>query len=523
MICICSMVAISVAHLSASAGVKAALTQSLLDYARDVAKPVLIDFVQGYPIPNPLFKNDSYSFTWQVGAVALTNTPNAAIDVSLESPTALRVSISDLQLGLKGQAFAREDFWPNPTLSVNVSADMDGSSASATLAFDVSAGVPSVSLNACNANINVNNVNCDWWWPFNQLCPLLVSTFHDEISAWGKEMLCSQIMSTQLVSTFMNPFLRSFNYQGVLPFPAPFENVTVDYHLTAAPIVVPGWNPPYSTYLEAAATGRLFWAGGPLPPFPLPTMPALSSVQLTNHMATAQLHPFVFNTGLWAVWHRGLLQYGPIASTSLPKPERACLNTAFYKLLLPSMYKAYPNQRMNLLLSAADRPVVAITASAITLRFPAKIFWSIEATRANQSGTQIGIGPGRAAGSIPAFSLSCPLKASIGLGVGSTATGEPKLTGEVHNVNLACHANSSSFGTLGPQLIAALTDPANAAVNNILLPIVNRVLQAGFPIKPIDQVLGGYRLMLRPISPAIHLADGFAYLGTDARVTLTPA
>ena len=92
---------------------KTAVTQHFLDYVRDVGLPIAVKFLQNVPLPNPIAKGDDASFSWSVGPVKLSGVDLGAA-VTLEAPSTVKLSITDLKIKFDAHAKAREDVWPHP-------------------------------------------------------------------------------------------------------------------------------------------------------------------------------------------------------------------------------------------------------------------------------------------------------------------------------------------------------------------------------------------------------------------------
>jgi hypothetical protein len=486
-------------------GVKIGLTENFLDYTVSVVKPAALNFLRHFQFPDPVVSGDDFSISWSVGSVQLGNI-DADFELDLITPSSLAVKITNLQLDVSAAFHAREDVWPHPSINLGIAGDADGTSASATVSVPVgSSGVPQVSLDSCSPDVHVNNFHITGGliWPFDKLADLVINAFKGSIQSKIGSMLCDDGIRDELISQIVNPFLSSWTYQIGLPFPPPWDQSVLDYHLTGSPVVA-GSDP--NNYLDAAATGRISLPSTSAP-LPLPTMTTLTPAQLGSHMLTGQLSPFLFNTGLYVFAAEGLLYY-TVTRSELPSALQGLLNTDFFRLILPKLSDAYPHQDMQMNVSITNYPNVSIGTDTAAVHADVQIdFQVVNGSAAN--------------GSIEAFSLLCPFEAAASLGI-SNSTSSPAVTGSVHNVSLQLFPGHSSFGNLGPEIISLLSVPVNTIFNELIIPLVNQVIGPGVPIPTIDQTIAGYHITVEVANPTIALMQGYALVGTDLDISITP-
>jgi hypothetical protein len=68
---------------------------------------------------------------------------------------------------------------------------------------------------------------------------------------------------------------------------------------------------------------------------------------------------------------------------------------------------------------------------------------------------------------------------------------------------------------------STLSQPVNAIVNGLVLPIINREI-GSVPLPTLDVSFSGYRLVVNFTHPELATFDGFVLVGTDAQASLTP-
>lgn len=311
-------------------------------------------------------------------------------------------------------------------------------------------------------------------------------------------MLCQ--VAAGKVTTFLNNFFTTFNYQHALPLPAPFNKMVLDYHITGFNVVKSD-----ATYLEASATGEVFRADGGHDPNPHPVLPKLTAAQLAEMQVSAQVSEFTLNSLVWTLYTEGLLHYGPIAPSDLPSSLQSLLNTNTYKLLIPKLYFTHPNTNMSLFVNATAEPKVAIVNGKVAVSVPLDLVFSIPQPSPKPS--------------ILAFSLTCPFTTTANMQlVGNN------ITAKVDSVNATFQAGLDPFGGLGPKVIKYLDPLLNQVLNGIVLPLVNLMLQRGFPLPSIHASLPNIgQLDAVFVNPKLSLDPGFLIVGTNVSIKFTPA
>lgn len=535
-------------------GIKIAVTQALLDYAIDLALPYGLQYLRTYPLPNPIAKGDDDSVSWEVKDAKIDSV-NAQAAMALSAPNVVGVSITDLvrrarprrpapldtrQIGLllfspqhsrastpppclpnrqavtlHATVHGREDVWPHPSVSGGVKAST-GSSSSATIAFAIAVadGVPTASVASCDTHLDITGIHISGLGILDPIGDLIAKSFKGEIEHAIKKAICEQAVAVAL-SDVINPFLHGFTYEEKLPLPAPFDRAMLDNHLTSSPAVVSNG----STYLELAATGEVFRsdtnASSPAAhsPYTPAALPHLSAAQLGSHMVSTVVGEYPINSALWTFWREGALSY-TVDKTQLPAAAQPMLTTAFYEhVLMPRLYEAYPNDDMTLTVAAQTAPLWRVTPQMLTLS--ANVTLAFRVKQANAT---------NATSSPLAFSLWTIFTTKVHL---SAVEGTPpRIIGHLDDVSCELHVGALPFGGVAPSLLSAISDPANLALNYLILPGLNKRLAAGIPIPPIVAELGSgadrAKLTVNFHRPALLQYDGFLLVGTDANATITP-
>ena len=495
-----ALLAVSTAQVPS--GARLVVTQGFIDVLRDASLPAALEFVRNFKVP--AFHTDQDTFSVGVSNVKLKNV-DGELDVRLRAPGTIQVKISNLKLGIAADVSVREDIWPNPSASGTATGDADGSSALVALSMTIDADKkPSLTVDSCTADINVNNLAFHGLGILDPIIDWFAGFFKGTISGTLSDMICQQGIRHFLVDAMVNPFFKSLNY--TTPFsllPRPFADAQIDWHVVAPPRVVSGAN---STFLAAAVTGEVTPMGGSHDPnATLPEMPDPTAASL--RMMTAEVSPYPFNTALHTYFFEGALTYVVLPSL-LPPAARGLLNTAFFKTLMPKLYAAYPNANMSLVVRATDAaPKLTIANGRLTLGGAIDLGFQV-----------IDASGGRA---VDAFHVrNKHFETSVAL---SASDGPPTIRGEIADIDLKLSAGRSSFGVLLPVLLAAVSKPLDAVVNSLVLPLVNDILKRGVRIPQLSADLNGYRLTVNLSRPEIDMSGGtFVLIGTDAHVHLQP-
>ena len=160
-------------------------------------------------------------------------------------------------------------------------------------------------------------------------------------------------------------------------------------------------------------------------------------------------------------------------------------------------------------MAAHSLPTVTFAASGATVKLDAEATFLIDRNATGQP-------------PVPAFSLLGPgLKSTLKIGL-TNDTGAVVIVGSVGDVNIKLKPGRSSFGTLGPAIIAALSAPLNQIVNAFVVPIANKIIAKGIPIPSIDQDIGTYHIKAGVSHPVLSLKQGYLLMETDMEVSLTP-
>ena len=490
------------------AGARLAFTQSLLSELRDVGLPAALDWIRKYKVPD--FHTDKSSFDITVSDVELSNV-DASAAITLVGADSVQLTLSNLKLGISGHVHVREDIWPHPSVSGSLSANGDGSAATVSLSFALDPQrTPSAKLDKCDANIDINDIKFHGLSILDPIIDWVIGFFKGKIRDGVRDMICDTGVADTLVKQMINPFLAGLTYTVPFTFlQPPFDASQLDWHLIAPPRVVADENA--TTFMATDVLAEVFTRSGQhsnrsIAPMADPTRSDL-------RMLTVELSEYPLNTALWSFWTQGQLSV-TVTPEMLTPATRGLLNTAFFRLLMPKLYNAFPNHNMTLLVRAAPAPIgpcpnVTIRAGKVKLWAHVDLLFQVL--------------PGSGAAPVDAFSLWDPFEGAVELDAVTPQLGPPRLTGKIDSVDLDLHPGVSHYGELVPALIALLFDPLNTVINSVVLPLANAILSVGFPLPSVSATLAGYVLTVNVTNPIIDMTGGdFALVGTNVKVTLAP-
>jgi len=485
------------------AGVKVAVTQRFLDYARDIALPLGLKFLQNLALPD--ISGDKDSIHYSVSGIKLDSV-NANAGVTLASPNVVGITISGLAISMHASVQAKEDVWPHPSVSGGVKASTSSSSgASISIAIAVAQGIPTASLAHCKADVDIDHIDVSGLGILDSIAGWIADQFKGDISSQIASAICDEGIGQTLIPT-LNTFLHHFAYQEDLPLPAPFDRAELDNHLVSAPAVVVNGS---TSYLEMDVTAEVFTQDNHHAPFAPAALPHLSAAQLGARMVSTVLGEYPVNSALWTFWSQGALAY-VVHREDLPEEAQGILNTADYKMvLMPKLYDAYPDHNMTVTVGANTAPVWRVQPDHLTLSCNASLTFRVvvNATYAPL-----------------AFSLWTMFSATVHLNTTDTrGDGKPpRVVGSVDDVSCELHEGLLPYGGVAEAIVTALSVPANLAINYVLIPKLNKGLQDGVPIPPVVTDLSDYELTLNFVMPRLRQFDGYLLLGTDVNATIQP-
>ncbi|CAM6042964.1 unnamed protein product [Sphagnum compactum] len=243
-----------------------------------------------------------------------------------------------------------------------------------------------------------------------------------------------------------------------LPRSLPIDDTSaIDVALVEDPFLGPN-------FLAVRANGEFVSLKKPtVPPQPGHSLhPGIVCCELEK-MVTIAISDYVINSAAKVYFEAGVLDW-----LVDELPQESILNTAFWKWIIPQLYKKYPNDDMVLHVSASAAPQVELTKDG------AKALAVADVTVLVKTGN----------GSVPVACLSMTLSMDAIAGLDGI-----NVTGEVTLNDLTLQLKWSDIGTFPVKLLQPMV---RMVLSKVIIPILNINLKRGFPL---------------PVIPAIDLQD----------------
>lgn len=482
-------------------GAQLAITQKFLDFAGDTIKTVALDVLKNLPYPSDVH-GDQDDFTFDFTQLK-TATADGDIAVKLSPDSSIHASVTNINVDITGHLHAKENIWPHyPTGDCSMTASGTGS-ADVTFTVTESAGIPSVTLNSCNADITASTDFHDCTSiGLDVLLDLFNGLIDDGLTKALKAGVCK---GAQGLANTLNSVLRSFSYHLNVPFPAPFNQAVLDFHLATSPAATAAADDKDYYYIGNDFTAEVTSKQAPSAHFPSPPPPApkLYSSDLSYKMATAVLTPYPFDSLLWTFYNQRVLQHlvqrGDIAGTE------SYFNTNHYKVYLPALSAKYPNQTMTVLFNVTSQPKLTMAPSGVSLSNNLTLLFYVG--QPSQGG-------------VLAFTLWSLFNDTVAVTSNGTS-----IFASLSKASIALRPGVSRFGSIGLGLIADVSAPIGTILNLLIIPVLNKVLQKGVKLPAFSRAINRYGIgtvTAELVDAKIQQKAGYVTIGSDASITVTP-
>ncbi|XP_040103594.1 bactericidal permeability-increasing protein [Oryx dammah] len=439
-------------------GIVARVTQNGLDYACQQGVLTLQKELEKITIPtfSGNFKikylgKGQYSFFSMV--IRGFNLPNSQIRPLPDE--GLDLSIRDASIKIRGKWKARKNFIK---LGGNFDLSVEGISilAGLSLGYDPDSGHATVTCSRCSSRINTVRIRIS-----GSSVGWLIQLFHKRIESSLQKSMTSKICEvvTSTVSSKLQPYFQT------LPVTTKLDKVAgVDYSLVAPPRVT-------AVNLDGLLKGEFFSLAHRSPPPFAP--PVLAFPSDHDRMVYLGISEYFFNTAGFVYQEAGALNL-TVRDDMIPKESMFRLTTKFFGTLIPQVAKMFPDTQMQLFIWASLPPKLTVKPSGLNLVF-------VLDTQA------FAILPNSSLD--PLFLLEMNLNLSVVVGAKSD-----RLTGELRLDKLLLELKHSDIGPFSVELLQSVM---NYAVPTIVLPVINKKLQRGFPL-PLPAYIKLFNLILQP-------------------------
>uniref|UniRef100_A0A3Q1NF82 Bactericidal permeability-increasing protein n=1 Tax=Bos taurus TaxID=9913 RepID=A0A3Q1NF82_BOVIN len=446
------LAALSTAVTTTNPGIVARITQKGLDYACQQGVLTLQKELEKITIPNfsgnfkiKYLGKGQYSFFSMV--IQGFNLPNSQIRPLPDK--GLDLSIRDASIKIRGKWKARKNFIK---LGGNFDLSVEGISilAGLNLGYDPASGHSTVTCSSCSSGINTVRIHISG-----------SSLGYDLLGLWmGGGMnvyICEVVTST--VSSKLQPYFQT------LPVTTKLDKVAgVDYSLVAPPRAT-------ANNLDWLLKGEFFSLAHRSPPPFAP--PALAFPSDHDRMVYLGISEYFFNTAGFVYQKAGALNL-TLRDDMIPKESKFRLTTKFFGILIPQVAKMFPDMQMQLFIWASLPPKLTMKPSGLDLIF-------VLDTQA------FAILPNSSLD--PLFLLEMNLNLSVVVGAKSD-----RLIGELRLDKLLLELKHSD---IGPFSVESLQSVINYVMPTIVLPVINKKLQKGFPL-PLPAYIELFNLTLQP-------------------------
>ncbi len=302
-------------------------------------------------------------------------------------------------------------------------------------------------------------------WILDLLKGLLKGIFKRAISG-GLASTMQDIVATDLDSV-----MATFPTKMALPLPQPYNVTGLDISVTSPPTFTP-------EYLGLGIAGSAYLTTNPAlkPPFQPPANLSLWDSRTAEHSVQISLSAYTVQSLLWAYKQSGILTYTVPPSAVPPKfPLQLKTNDPVWLLIAPKMVTAYPADWIQLLARFGEGFAVSCSPLDNSLAVTLPLALDVQ--------------PLTSSGPATAFTVGCPLKASLRLKVATqvftNGSSQDAITGSLEYVTCDLAVSNSSVGTVK---IGALNTLVSWALPGLILPFANTLLAEGFPLPSVDGV-----------------------------------
>ncbi|XP_027414015.1 bactericidal permeability-increasing protein [Bos indicus x Bos taurus] len=452
------LAALSTAVTTTNPGIVARITQKGLDYACQQGVLTLQKELEKITIPNfsgnfkiKYLGKGQYSFFSMV--IQGFNLPNSQIRPLPDK--GLDLSIRDASIKIRGKWKARKNFIK---LGGNFDLSVEGISilAGLNLGYDPASGHSTVTCSSCSSGINTVRIHIS-----GSSLGWLIQLFRKRIESLLQKSMTRKICEvvTSTVSSKLQPYFQT------LPVTTKLDKVAgVDYSLVAPPRAT-------ANNLDWLLKGEFFSLAHRSPPPFAP--PALAFPSDHDRMVYLGISEYFFNTAGFVYQKAGALNL-TLRDDMIPKESKFRLTTKFFGILIPQVAKMFPDMQMQLFIWASLPPKLTMKPSGLDLIF-------VLDTQA------FAILPNSSLD--PLFLLEMNLNLSVVVGAKSD-----RLIGELRLDKLLLELKHSD---IGPFSVESLQSVINYVMPTIVLPVINKKLQKGFPL-PLPAYIELFNLTLQP-------------------------
>jgi len=487
---VCLAVSVDATSIS-NRGATAAVSQSMLERAKDAAVPILLDYLQNIDIPN---QDLGSGLSLRDIHAHVDNVPNSAIE--LQAPRSAIISVTNLAVSSKLEA--KWSF-----IKCHGKAKTTGASLALTMgAVANEAGTLTFSVASAHVDLGNFGIDMDSW-----ACGAvntIVGWFLDEKDK-AEDAIKNALGS--LAGT-LNDLIDTWSYQvpsELMGLPAPFDQATLDLHFTD--IEVATQTDTGEAYLQVGATGEVRDANKASQRTPLSAtvLPDMSSADMLGHKISAEISNYTMDTAFYTFHEQGALAY-LLDSATVDEGLRTALATdsPVWGVLgfgWDAVFDGVKN--MSLSIETARRaPTVRIVDNGLTLDASMDFVFTADNSSAGEQ-----VNP------VKACVWSCEFTTSADLLV-DASQGPISLSPFVHNDTMCTMSNSFS--------LVAFDGSAEEFLNTVLLPAwipgfvdqLNGII-TGIEIPTLDVATPKGQVQVEFGNATLDITEGVVVAGID--------
>jgi hypothetical protein len=426
-----------------AAGAIASISQNGLTFAcNDLLEPLLESALNDLEIDDVDTEKDGIKI--HIGNMRLSKFKcDDCVHAALVTGKGIELSINDFDLHLHSRYVLKKII----STGGECESDLKHGDISGLIEIGVSSeGHPVLSLE--NAAASVQDINLG--------CKGVSGSLLDALSAVFKKKILDSVGDA--VKGLLAPQVKTISDDLAkvnLDIPITNNFAEVRFDLATTPTID-------ANYISVQTLGSVVPVANPgqVAPYAVPTIPAFddsepSFVQLI-------LSDYTFDSAAYTYWKAGRLQ-NIITQSEIPASFPFQLNTSSLSILAPGLAAKYPTAVPIQIFATADpltKPSVQVVANeGLSISLPSLMSFQPIPT------------PGHP---VDGFTLSCPLN-----GVATLYFPGDVIAANLTSANCTLTEYNSTVGAVNVQLSETLV---NLAIDNVLLPAINKFANAGFPI-----------------------------------------
>ncbi|XP_016391149.1 bactericidal permeability-increasing protein-like [Sinocyclocheilus rhinocerous] len=467
--CVLVLVSLLSVATGTSAGVKARITQKVLEYGRAIGIESLQQKLRTIQLKDVsgTEKLDIGKVEYSITGMQIVNLGLPKSALRLVPGTGVMLSVGDAYISLRGNWRVKYSWIIKASGSFELAVSELAISTIIAVKSDVT-GRPTVSVTKCEAAVGSVKVR------FHGGASWLYNLFDSFINKALRNALQKQICSLVTASIAeMNHNLKTLNVLAKVD-----QYAELEYSMVESPVIS-------NAMIDLGLKGE-FYNIGPHEEPPFSPRPFLLPSQDTN-MLYIGVSAFSINSAGF-VYHRAGALRLYITDDMIPSGSLNRLNTKTFGKFIPQIAKMSPGLMMKLLVETVKEPIITLEPNNMTVQASSKV-------------TAYAIQPNSILS--PLFVLR--LEASVSAHIYVTGL---KLAGHV-TLNKIDMSLAESY--VGPFQVRSLEDIFTTVVKDVIIPKVNAGVKQGYPLPAIGK--------MQLVKSHLQVLKNYLLIGTDVKFT----